>query len=254
MEPPPARTRRARVSVIGVIGELLITAGVFVFLFLGWQLWLNDIIVGNEQNTEAQEFSRELRGDAPAPTVAPKPSDAPTEPEDFGEPVVAAKPDSRAKFANLYIPRFGADYVRTIAEDAYSDSVLQTGIGHYDESQMPGEIGNFAVAAHRTTWGAPFNRIADLRVGDRIYVETADGWYTYVYRSSEYVRPRGIEVLEPVPQLPDAVPTQRLITLTSCNPMLSAAERIIAYGVYESWRPTSAGPPAEIAALVGAAA
>lgn len=243
-----ARTgRRGRVSIVGILGELLITAGAFIFLFLGWQLWLNDIIVGNEQQTEALAFSDELGG---AVEPAPTPEAAP---EEYGDPVVAPAVSETTQFANMYVPRFGADYVRTVAEGVSAANVLKTGIGHYPGTQMPGEVGNFAVAAHRTTYGKPFNLIGDLRVGDRIYVQTSDGWYTYVFRSLEYVLPTGVGVLDPVPQVADLAPEQRILTMTSCNPMLSDAERIIAYSVFESWQPVSAGAPAEIAALVNGA-
>jgi len=239
---PASPSGRARISIIGVIGELLITAGVFVFLFLGWQLWLNDLVVGSEQRDEAIAFSREL-GSAEPPAT-------PIDPDtDFGEPVVSPVSAETVAFANIYIPRFGDDYVRTIAEGVDASNVLRTGVGHYPGTQMPGEVGNFAVAAHRTTYGAPFNRIAELSVGDRIYVQTADGWYTYVFRSLEYVLPTGIEVLEPVPHAPGVAASERIITLTSCNPMLSAAERIVAYGVFEDWQPASAGAPEELANL-----
>ncbi|HEV7957614.1 MAG: class sortase [Microbacteriaceae bacterium] len=236
------RVRHSRPDVLGVIGELLVTAGVFVFLFLGWQLWLNDLIVGGEQREEAIALSRELGSSAiPATPVAPG--------TDFGDPVISPVAADTALFANIYVPRFGADYVRTIAEGVHASRVLTTGAGHYPETQMPGEVGNFAIAAHRTTWGAPFNKIGELQVGDKIYVQTAEGWYTYLFRSLEYVPPTGVGVLEPVPQQVGVASTDRLITLTSCNPLLSAAERIIAYGLFDSWRPRSAGPPAEIAAL-----
>ncbi|MET3769229.1 sortase A [Marisediminicola sp. UYEF4] len=239
---PDLPSGRARISIVGVIGEILITAGVFVFLFLGWQLWLNDIVVGNEQRDDAIAFSREL-GSA-APPAAPLDPDS-----NFGEPVVSPASAETVAFANIYIPRFGDDYVRTVAEGVSASNVLRTGVGHYPGTQMPGEVGNFAVAAHRTTYGAPFNRIAELTVGDRIYVQTSDGWYTYVFRSLEYVLPSAIEVLEPVPHAPGMAANDRIITLTSCNPMLSAAERIIAYGVFEEWQPGSAGPPEELANL-----
>ena len=234
--------RRHRVSVVGVIGEILITAGVFVFLFLGWQLWLNDIIVGGEQRSDAIALSREL-GSAASP-------DEPVDPEDdFGEPVVGAVVAPATQFANIYIPRFGADYVRPIAEGVSASTVLTTGVGHYPGTQLPGEVGNFALAAHRTTYGAPFNQISSLQVGDKIYIQTAEGWYTYVFRSLEYVRPTGVGVLDPVPQAEGVPPTDRVLTMTSCNPVLSAAERIIAYSVFDSWRPAAAGPPTEVAAL-----
>jgi sortase A len=57
-----------------------------------------------------------------------------------------------------------------------------------------------------------------------------------------------------VPQVTDAAPTDRIITLTSCNPLYSASERVIAYGVYDTWYPRAGGPPAEISGVVSASA
>lgn len=239
-----ARRGRTRISVVGVLGELLITAGVFVLLFLGWQLWFNDIVAGGEQSERAHTLTEEWLADV-----------APVEPAaDWGEPIVAPEPTKTATtFATLYVPRFGGDYAKPIAQGIGTRTVLNPiGVGHYPGTQMPGEIGNFAIAAHRTTWGAPFAEIASLQLGDRIYVATADGIYTYVYRGSEYVLPTGVGVIDPVPQLEGVAPSDRLITLTSCNPRYSAAERIVAYGVLESWQPLGAEPPAEIAHLLPA--
>lgn len=75
-------------------------------------------------------------------------------------------------FATVFIPRFGADYARTVSEGVDTAVALRAGIGHYPGNQMPGQLGNFAVAAHRTTFGAPFNLIATLRVGDKIFCPT----------------------------------------------------------------------------------
>ena len=255
--PPPAREHpRRKFSVIGFIGELLITAGVLVFLFLGWQLWLNDIVVGNQQDKAASQLAKSWTGDGtahPEPTSHPTPTPSPSELPGYGDPIVPAVQANAKPFAVMYIPRFGSDYVRTIAEGISTSTVLDKGIiGHYPKTQMPGEVGNFAVAAHRTTHGAPFHLIATLRVGDKIYVRTADGYFTYDFRGLEYVRPTGIGVLDPVPQSPGVAPTDRVLTMTSCNPMFSAAERIIGYAVFDSWQPTSAGPPAEIAAAAAA--
>jgi sortase A len=243
------RRERHRVSIIGIAGEVLVTAGVLVFLFLGWQLWLNDVIVGEQQNASAAELGHSWIADVPTEPTIP---DAPTtEPVSYGEPVVATAPAEATKFAIMYIPRFGADYARSIAEGVGTVRVLnKNGVGHYPGTQMPGQVGNFAVAAHRTTHGAPFNSIATLRVGDRIYVQTEQGYYTYVYRNTEYVYPNGVGVKNPVPQSKTPATTDRLLTMTSCNPKLSAAERIVAYSIFDSWQPLAAGPPAEIAALV----
>lgn len=235
---------RARFSIVGLLGELLITAGVLVFLFLGWQLWLNDLIVGGEQNKAGASLAQ---------TLSPVPIRVHAGPIDYGTPTFAVAPANAQKFGVIYIPRFGPTYARPVSEGVGTADVLdKNGIGHYPGTQMPGQIGNFAVAAHRTTHGAPFHDVATLQVGDKIYVQTADGYYTYVFRGLEYVRPTGVGVLDPVPQFSGIAPTDRIMTMTSCNPMFSASERIIAYSSLESWQPTSAGAPAAIVETVTA--
>lgn len=239
-----------RVSVVGVIGELFITGGVLVLLFLGWELWLNDLIVGNQQTEEATEVQKEWAEEwAKGGVIAPP---APPDRPDPGEPLVAGEPEYAAQFATIIIPRFGADYVKLVREGV-GTSELADGLGHYPGTAMPGGVGNTAFAGHRTGWGAPFGPIVNLEVGDSIYVETPDGWYQYIYRSMEYVMPTGVDVLEAVPNVPGLQATDRIITLTSCNPPLTAAERIIAYGVYETWYPRAGGPPPELAAMIPAA-
>src|ERR1700712_3215858 len=88
---PPKKRRR--VSVVGVIGELLITAGVLVFLFLGWQLWLNDLIVGNQQDKASVALSHKLN-----PTAPTKVTPLAAKPIDYGAPVVATAPAEAADF------------------------------------------------------------------------------------------------------------------------------------------------------------
>jgi sortase A len=238
-------------KIVGIIGELAITAAVVMILFLGWQLWLNDLVVGGQQDKAATQLAKSWVGTEAPSHAQPRP--AQTSAANYGPPVVPAVQKNATNFAVMYVPRFGSDYARTIAEGVGTADVLDKGIiGHYPGTQMPGGIGNFAVAAHRTTHGAPFHQIATLRVGDKIYIQTADGYYTYDFRGLEYVRPTGIGVVDPVPQEPGVSPTDRIMTMTSCNPMFSSSERIIGYAVFDSWQPTSAGPPAEIAATVTA--
>lgn len=234
---------RGPVSFIGVLGEIFITAGVIVLLFLVWQTWINNIFVSNTQREEALELSQEWnKGEAVKL--------APDERADPGVPVVDVAPGKTQTFGTLIVPRFGADYTRPIAESVSLEGVLNTrGVGHYTGTQMPGEVGNFAVAAHRTGWGDPFFDINKLQLGDSVYVETEAGWYRYVFRSLEYVPATGIGVLNPVPQFDGAVASDRIMTLTSCNPIHTADERIIAYAVYDTWYPRSEGAPAEIAAI-----
>ena len=86
--------------------------------------------------------------------------------------------------------------------------------------------------------------------GDRIYVQTAQGYYTYVFRNSQIVLPDRVDVLAPVPTQPGIAPEERILTLTTCNPRFGSEERFISYAVLDSWQPASAGPPEEIAAVV----
>jgi sortase A len=217
------------------------TAAVVVLLFLGWQLWLNDFIAGGKQTQEAttlgQDWSRSSGGS----------SDKPSDP---GTPIVRKEPATNTKFAILIVPRWGNTWQRPIAQGIGVADVLDTiGVGHYPGTQMPGEIGNFAIAGHRLAYGHAMRDVYLLRVGDPIYVETRDGWYRYVFRNLHYVLPNAIQVLQPVPEQPGVKPTERYITLTTCNPFYSTAERIAAYGLFDRWYPRAEGPPPELAAL-----
>lgn len=255
----PRRPKTGKITLVGVLGEVLITAGILVLLFLGWQLWWNDMIMANSQSDAASQISQDFIAQN---TAAPKPvstvdPDQPANvagPSDYGSPIVAAAPANAQAFAVLYVPRFGADYHRTIAEGTGHDVLNSNrlGIGHYSDTEMPGEVGNFAVAAHRSAFGGGMHLINELQLGDAIYVQTADGYYTYRYRDTEYVAPSQVQVLASVPNNPNTGAVDRLITLTSCNPLYSTAERIIAYGVLESWQPLSAGAPTELAPIIAA--
>ncbi|WP_240642150.1 class E sortase [Microbacterium sulfonylureivorans] len=236
---------KRRTSVVGVIGEILITAGVITLLYVVWQLWVGDMIYGAERNATGHELSQEW-ADAYPSTSEPDAA-APEGDPVTAEPIILAEPADAEQFGVMHIPRFGSDYAVPMAGGITRANTLDPiGIGHYPGTSMPGEAGNFAVAAHRTTWGKPFNRIAELRVGDAIVVETPDGWYTYRFRTLEYVTPDAVEVLLPVPQELDVPPGTAYITMTSCSPMYSMAERIVAYGVFESFTPRTAGPPASL--------
>lgn len=240
-----ARPPRRRVSVVGVLGELFITAGVLVLMFLGWQVWLGNLIDGNAQKDESVALSQTWnKGSPPSVATSGRP--------DPGPPIVGTAPGNAVQFGNIIIPRFGADYIRPISEGIGVEDVLNFGVGHYPGTAMPGAVGNSAFAAHRTGHGSPFFDIEKLQVGEHIFIETQDGWYQYSMRSLEYVQPTGVGVLLPVPQLPGVEPTDRILTLTSCNPVFTASERIILYATYDTWYPRASGAPAEIAALVGA--
>lgn len=244
-------TREFVDRAIGITGELLTTAGMFVLLFLGWHVWFNDIVQGAAQDRAAAELSQQWQ--AP-PSSIPEFDRALGNSDGINlgaKPPVVDRVDDGVAFATMIIPRFGERYERTIAESVDLAKVLNntsTGIGHYPTSGLLGEIGNFALAGHRTTYGAPFGWVDRLHVGDRIYIETEKGWYVYRFRNMEYVFPNEVSVLNPVPQLSIAA-EDRVLTMTTCHPKLSAAERFIAYSVFESFVPRENGTPAEISTM-----
>ena len=232
---------RRRASVVGVLGELLITAGVLVLLFLGWQQWLGDILEGNQLYGQAVQQSQQwIKAAGPDKQQA----------DPAAPPVITASLANGKNFGILYVPRFGSDYARPIAQGTGLAVLNKGNLGHYPTTQMPGAVGNFMVASHRKAYGGDLEHINDLRVGDHIFVATADGWYQYSFRNLQFVKPTDVAVLDPVPDQPGLQPGDRMITLQSCNPFFSTAERIMAYGSFDTFYPIAGGPPAEIAATV----
>jgi sortase A len=229
-----------------VLGEILVTAGVLVLLFVAWQLWIGDWIGAAEKNAAGHSISEDWAAAYGTPTPTATPTAAPTaapSPTPVA-PVVLPEPKDAQVFGVMHIPRFGADYAVPIAGGVTRPRTLDPiGIGHYPGSPMPGQVGNVALAAHRTTFGKPFNEIAKLRLGDAIVIETKVGWYTYRFRNLEYVRPDAVDVLLPVPQQPRVKADGRYLTMTSCSPMYFKSERIVAYSVFDSFTPRADGPP-----------
>jgi sortase A len=245
----PQRTRRRRsFMAVQVAGELLITLGVVAMLFVAWQLWWTNVEADAAQGAAVKQFVQEHQVPVPA---AAAPAD-PAKPVDPAAVPVGTAPAHGEAIGVIYIPRFGADYSRPVIEGTSSDVIDTLGLGRYAGTAMPGAVGNFVVAGHRQTHGAVLDNIHTLVPGDKIYVQTADGFYTYVFRNQEIVLPDQTEVLAPVPMQPGVAPEQRLLTLTSCNPRFGSEERIIAYSAFDSWQPLSAGPPAAIAKQLAA--
>ncbi len=232
-----------------------------MLLFLGWQVWWNNLVMSGQQTSAAAEQSKKWIDDAtkapPAGRPDPGSTATPTvpSPSPSSDPPVMARPADYQAFAVLYIPRLGAEWKRTIRQTVDVQRVLNSytaGVGHYTDTQLPGEVGNFAVAGHDSGWGNTFIDLSKLRIGDRIYVQTAQGWYTYVFRNFEYVQPSAVQVLLPVPRQPQATPTDRLMTITTCNPPFHAGERLIAYSTFAAYSPAQQIPP-EIASAVARA-
>jgi sortase A len=118
------------------------------------------------------------------------------------------------------------DVEQLIVEGIDTES-LTLGPGHYPTTSLPGLAGNAAVAGHRTTFGAPFNRIDELVPGDHIEVQMAWGEFTYEVVTDDASSAAGHRIVDPTDVwVLDDVGDNRL-TLTSCHPEYSARQRIV---------------------------
>ncbi|WP_026820932.1 class E sortase [Arthrobacter castelli] len=249
--PAPRRGRVLR-TVIQVLGELLVTAGVVLLLFVAWQLWWTNVQANDRHEQVVQGLADTFDGGSRG-----GPARSQAEPEgllsDSGPPPVTEAAGPQEPFGIMYVPRFGEDYMRPLISGVGPQVLDKLGLGHYPETAMPGAVGNFAIAGHRQTHGKVLDEIHTLVPGDKLYVQTAAGYYTYVFRNKQIVLPHRSDVLLPVPTRPGAESQERIMTMTSCNPRFGDEERIIAYSVFESWRPLAAGPPPAIESQVEAA-
>ena len=118
--------------------------------------------------------------------------------------------------AHIIVPKIGLDWI-VVEGIALPD--LKKGPGHYRQTPLPGQKGNAAIAGHRTTYGAPFNRIDELKPGDEIHVETVQGKFTYIVKEQQIVSPTQVDVIRDK--------GDNRLTLTSCNPKYSARQRIV---------------------------
>ena len=230
----------------GALGELMVTAGVLVLLFVVWQLWWTDVAAADDQRAAVASVQQTFDAAPPAGGGA-VPAVVPAEP-----PVLAEPGQDGEGFAVVHVPRFGEGWQVAAEQGVGLRPVLNDGVlGHYPGTAMPGGVGNLALAGHRTTYGAPLGQIAELVPGDPVVVETADGWYVYLVSGSEVVTPDRVDVIAPVPGDPDAAPTERMITLTACHPRFSARQRYVVHGVLDSFSPRGGPPPAELGTGVG---
>ncbi|KUL26562.1 hypothetical protein ADL15_37820 [Actinoplanes awajinensis subsp. mycoplanecinus] len=226
----PTPASRLRTGIRGA-GELMITFGLIVLLFAGYEVFGNSAAVQAEQDNLASELDQAWAD----PTVAPSSTTA-KGPAAPGENLVG----------RLYIPKLDKEWV---VVDGVRPQDIKYAPGHYPETAKPGQIGNFSVAGHRIK--KIFWRIDELTDGDVIGVETRDNWYVYHVYNQQVVVPNQVEVVAPVPNEPGATPTKALLTLTTCNPKFNNYQRLIVHAELVKTVPRdqtqpNAGMPAEM--------
>jgi sortase A len=217
-------------STVRFSGELMITFGLIVLLFAGYEVFGNSAKVQDEQNSLANELNQQWNDPTVGPSAA---ADAPAAP---GTNLVG----------RLYIPKLNKEWV---VVNGVRPEDIRYAPGHYPDTALPGKVGNFSVAGHRIQ--KIFWRIDELKAGDVIGVETRDSWYVYKVTGQEIVKPSAVEVVAPVPDKPGVKPTKALLTLTTCNPKFNNYQRLIVHAqlvrtVRRDPSLPNAGKPAEM--------
>ena len=212
------------------MGELLVTVGAVVLLFVAYLMWGTALRASDAQH----QLSSELNHQWAAGGATGHAANLPPRPDRIH--LVTGQP-----FAFIRIPAFGPHWRFTIIQGT-ALAQLNVSPGHVPGTQLPGQVGNFAVAGHRVTAGNPFWSLPSLKKGDLVYIDTKVNTYTYKVTGQQTVLPTDTAVVDPVPGHPGQRPTQRLITLITCNPAWTGTHRVIVTGMLVSAAARSAAP------------
>lgn len=225
--------------ILGGIGRAMISAGVLILLFAAYQLWGTGLRTDKAQDRLGQEFQSQVADLQKEAGITPPPGGADGSGQQASGPAAISlaelgrdpkvqdwlknhKYTWGESIGKITIPKIGADF--WIVEGVEL-SLLAEGPGHFPNTPFPGQPGNSALAGHRTTWKAPFNRIDELNPGDKITVETLQGKFTYEVLPQPdglghyIVNPSGIDILSDK--------GDNRLTLMACHPKYSAAQRIV---------------------------
>ncbi len=203
----------------------MIRAGVLVLLLVVYQLWGTGIHTSEAQDNLRKQFAQDQAAQsAKAPTTTAPSATTPHPAADGSIPV----PKPGDPIGTIDIPRIGSNFVMVEGVDL---KYLSEGPGHFPGTPLPGQAGNAAVAGHRTTYKAPFNRIDELQPGDEIFITTLQGHFTYKVMAQapdqpggpalghRVVKPNAVEIL--------ADKGRNQLTLMACNPKYYATQRIV---------------------------
>lgn len=235
------RSRKAK--LFRWIGSMCIGGAVFFAGVTINRLWISNYFSHNAAKNAREELLESWN--RPSQTTVPFSSPAAT--IAFGEVGPINAPTNQEAFALLYIPRIGNEVWATPIFEGVQSKQLNSGIGHYPQSQIPGEEGNFSLFGHRNSHGQPFINIQDLQVGDEVIVETKDFWFVYSLKHDEIVRPSATWVtgLNRLPELELADDDPfKVITLVTCEPRHSTEKRWVWWGILKAIYQHSTPPPA----------
>jgi len=201
---------------LGVIGRILIGAGVVILLFAAYQVWGTSLQEAHTQTALRHTFVSDAKSNQleQALNQATAQDALPT-----GPPAVAPTTNAPAEgqpVGDLRIPKIG---INQIMVEGTNTQDLRKGPGHYTGTPLPGQSGNASVAGHRTTYGHPFYNLDGVVVGDPVVITTVQGVFVYDTVKSEVVSPNDNSVLKDT--------SGHMLTLTTCNPRFSASSRLV---------------------------
>ncbi|MFW9214846.1 class E sortase [Corynebacterium amycolatum] len=236
-------------KIIGVIGELLLTAGVLVALFAFYLLYWSGLETGKAQDQAREELQQAWS--APVSAPAPVPEGAAPAPAPEGtEPAVEGSWVPGSAVAMISAPKAG--FSDLVVFEGVSQEVLRGGPGHYPSTALPGQVGNSSYAAHRDGHGAPFDNIDRLQTCDDITVETREAIYRYKVLPVDGMAGAGesfdcVPEGTNVPEIPgqhivtpdradvlNPIGDATLLTLTTCHPQWDNTHRLIIHAVLAS--------------------
>ncbi|MFE9608161.1 class E sortase [Streptomyces sp. NPDC006012] len=211
--PEPGRRRTGRIAAaISVFGELLITAGLVLALFVAYSLWWTNVVADRTAGKQSDKVRDHWA-------------------QDTGPGAL----DTKDGIGFLHVPAMKNGEV--LVEKGTSSEVLNDGVaGYYTEPAkaalpMTGRTGNFTLAAHRDGHGAKFHNIDKMRKGDPIVFETKDDWYVYrTYAVLPETSKYNVEVLDQVPEESGKKKPGHYITLTTCTPVYTSRYRYVVWG------------------------
>ncbi|GAA4994972.1 class E sortase [Streptomyces siamensis] len=211
------RRRGGRIAMaVSVFGELLITAGLVLGLFVVYSLWWTNVVADREAHKQGDKVRDSWAQDKGGPGAL----------------------DTKAGIGFLHVPSMKNGEV--LVEKGTSTKVLNDGVaGYYTDpvkSSLPmtGKDGNFTLAAHRDGHGAKFHNIDKVRKGDAIVFETKDKWYVYkAYAILPETSKFNVKVLQTVPKQSGKKKPGQYITLTTCTPVYTSRYRYVVWGELE---------------------
>lgn len=205
--------------LLRILSVSLITAGIVILLDAGITLaWQEPIsaFYGSLRQNQAESQLQDIKDDflsKPEVVDLPPAKNIDARAEELADIFEQTLRDGKP-FGRIEIPSIGADYVVIQGTD---EGDLQKGPGHYPTTALPGQGKTIGIAGHRTTYGAPFNQIDKIEVGDEITLEMPYATFTYEVTKTDIVDPSDVEIV-------DDVGHERLV-LTACHPLYSAAQR-----------------------------